>query len=612
MKQEEKNNVVVTQNINNIRNFAIIAHIDHGKTTLSDCLIKKCNAVNEKQMRNQFLDNLEVERKRGITIKAQTICLSYLYQGQWYELNLIDTPGHVDFYYEVSRAMKACEGAVLVVDATQGVEAQTLTNAQYAKQADLRIIPAFNKVDLPTSDPKATEEQVADLLDIYEDPILVSAKSGEGVEQLIEAIITQIPAPLGDINKPLKALLVDSWYDQYFGVVLLVRIIDGVMKKNMQVDFLARNKTYQVDQIGIITGLGQQEKDHLYAGQIGYMIVNIKTLADCYIGDTICEHHKPVQALEGFKKNLPIVFCGVFPADRDDHMLLSKSLERLGLNDSSFSFEPIQSPALGMGFRCGFLGMLHMDIIMQRLENEFDVIAVITTPSVSYQVFLKNGSMVQIDNPTQMPEMNQVDYIKEPMVKATVFVPHDHLGSVIQLCTERGGIQEQSQILGLRTMLVYRMPLREIIFDFYDSLKSLTHGYASFDYELTDYQESDIVPLQILINGSQVDALSCMVHKERADRRGREICTKLKENLDRQNVQIAIQAAIGAKIIARETLSPYRKDVTAKLYGGDRTRKDKLLEKQKKGKKKMRELSSGNVRISQKAIYSVLGFKGAD
>lgn len=608
LENEKTDKKKETTKLQRIRNFAIIAHIDHGKTTLSDCLIKTCNAVTDKQFQSQFLDNLSVERQRGITVKAQTICLKYMYKGVEYILNLIDTPGHVDFYYEVSRAMAACEGAILVVDATQGVEAQTLSNAQYAKNAKLKIITALNKVDLPTAQTDVVTEQVSDLLDIHSEPVLVSAKSGMGIDNLLEALIVHIPAPNGDINKPLKALLIDGWYDAYFGVVLLIRMIDGVVKQGMQVEFMARRATYKVDEVGILSP-DKQKREQLEAGEIGYMIVNIKTLADCFIGDTICDSKQKVEPLPGFKKNLPIVFCGIFPVDRDDYELLDKSLIRLGLNDSSFSYERTQSPALGMGFRCGFLGMLHMDVIVQRLEDEFGVTAIITAPSVSYNVFLKNGQEMQVHNPVQMPDMNEVDYIEEPMVWATIFVPHDYLGPVMELCVERRGEQINSQVLQNRTMMQWKLPLREIIFDFYDKLKSLSHGYASFDYELAEYERSDIVPLNIMINGESVDALAIMIHRSSSERQGRQICEKLKENLDRQQVQIAIQAAIGAKIVARETLSAYRKDVTAKLYGGDRTRKDKLLKKQKAGKKRMREISSGNVRISQKAIYSVLGFQ---
>lgn len=613
MSKELQNNSKAQQSkvqlskIQRIRNFCIIAHIDHGKTTLSDRIINICNAVTDKQMKDQFLDNLEVERQRGITVKAQTIRLLHTYNGIEYILNLIDTPGHVDFSYEVSRALSACEGAILVVDATQGVEAQTVSNAHNAINAKLKIITALNKVDLPTAQVDEVTEQVAYVLDLYDEPVLVSAKSGLGVGDLLSTLIDKVPAPTGDINAPLKALLIDGWYDPYFGVVLLVRMIDGVMKTGMQVEFMSQNANYKVDELGYISP-GKIKQESLQAGEIGYLVVNVKTLADCAIGDTICEHKKEVAPLPGFKKNLPIVFCGIFPVDRDDYLLLDKSLQRLSVNDASFTFERMQSPALGLGFRCGFLGMLHMDVIVQRLEDEFGVTAVITAPSVNYRVYLKNGEMMVIHAPSQMPEMNEVDYIEEPMVQAMIFVPHEHLGKVMELCMERRGEQISSQIIQNRTLMIWKLPLREIIFDFYDSLKSLTHGYASFDYEMAEYKQSNIVPLNILLNGTAVDALATMIHKDSAERQGRQICETLKENLDRQQVAIAIQAAIGAKIIARETLSPYRKDVTAKLYGGDRTRKDKLLKKQQKGKKKMREIAAGSVNISQKALFSVLGF----
>lgn len=593
-------------NIKYIRNFAIVAHIDHGKTTLSDCLIQKCCDI--KKMNSQFLDNLKVEKERGITVKAQTICLPYMYNGTQYIFNLIDTPGHVDFSYEVSRAMQACEGALLLVDATQGVEAQTLSNAEHAKKANLTIIPVLNKVDLSTSDPQAVTMQIVELLHITTTPLLVSAKTGIGIDDIFKHLIENTPPPTGDSTQPFKALLIDSWYDQYSGVILLVRIIDGSLSKDTLINFLAKNKTYKVIEIGIIRH-GMQSQDKLQAGEIGYIIANIKTLTDCLIGDTIVKDKDKdtILPLPGFKKNLPIVFCGVFPVEKEDYEILNKSLDKLALNDSSFSYEHIQSPALGMGFRCGFLGMLHMDVNIQRLEHEFNIMAVITMPSVNYNIVCKDKSIISINNPTQMPA--HYEYIEEPMTLATIFVPHEYMGGIMDLCSKRFGIMLNQSVIGTRMMLEYRMPLREIVFDFYDKLKSISHGYASFDYKLTNYEISDIVPVSILINSDPIDALSFMAHKTQAEKLGRDICLKLKDNLPRQQVQIIIQAAIGAKIIARETLSSVRKDVIAGLYGGDRTRKDKLLDKQKKGKQKMKELSVGNIKIPTETMRVILGFK---
>lgn len=587
------------------RNFCIIAHIDHGKTTLADCLIKTCKTVNQAKMQDQFLDNLKVERQRGITVKSQTICLEYEYKGQIYTLNLIDTPGHVDFHYEVTRTLKACEGTLLVIDATQGIEAQTVSNASYAIQSNLKILPVFNKIDMPAADTPKVQDQMMQVLDIYDDPVLVSAKKQIGISELLEAIITQIPAPSGDLTSPFKALLIDAWYDGYFGIVLLVRVMDGVIEDAQQIEFASNGRKYKVEELGILSP-GKIQREKLSAGEIGYIVVNMKTLADCNIGDTVYQVNHPVQVIEGFKKNLPIVFSGVFPVDRDDYIPLGKALERLHINDSSFVYEAMSSPALGLGFKCGFLGMLHMDVITQRLSDEFNMTVILTAPSVSYHVYLKTGEMMTVSTPIHMPEHNKVDYIEEPMVKATILSQQQHLGKVMQLCVDKRGVQTDCKMLNNLVITVWEIPLKELIFDFHDQLKSLSQGYASLDYEIIGYQRSDIVPLNIMINGEYIDALATMIHKSMAYRYGRHVCLQLKDNLDRQQVKIHIQAAVANKVIASEQIQPFRKDVIKDLYGGDRTRKDKLLKKQKKGKLRMSEMAAGNVRISQKAIWSVL------
>lgn len=598
-------NKIVQIPAQNIRNFCIVAHIDHGKTTLADCVIHACKTVNETKLQAQFLDNLSVERERGITVKSQTVCLFYEYNNQVYALNLIDTPGHVDFHYEVTRTLKACEGSVLLIDSTQGIEAQTVSNANYAMQANLTIIPVFNKIDMPTSDVPSTMSQMNNILCIIDEPLLVSAKKHIGISELIEAIITRVAPPEGNTIAPFKALLIDAWYDAYFGIVTLVRIIEGVVKSNDQIELASNKKRYKIESLGILSP-NKIELEQLSAGQIGYMIINMKTLADCTIGDTLYKIGQPVEPIEGFKKSQPIVFCGIFTIDRDQYLQLSKALERLHINDSSFVYEPMHSPALGMGFKCGFLGMLHMDVIKQRLDDEFNLDVIITAPSVNYKVHLKTEECVMVSTPLHMPHETKIAYIEEPMVRATILSQNEHVGQIIQLCIEKRGVQIDHKTLNTLVITTWNIPLREIIFDFHDSLKSLSHGYASMDYEMIDYMKSEIVPLNIMINGEYIDALATMIHKSFAYRYGRHVCDQLKENIDRQQVKIHIQAAIGTHVIASESISPFRKDVIKDLYGGDRTRKDKLLKKQLKGKKRMSEIAAGNVRISQKAIWSVI------
>ncbi len=598
-------NKIVQIPAQNIRNFCIVAHIDHGKTTLADCLIQSCKTIHEAKLQSQFLDNLSVERERGITVKSQTVCLFYEYNKQIYMLNLIDTPGHVDFHYEVTRTLKACEGSVLLIDSTQGIEAQTVSNASYAMQANLTIVPVFNKIDMPTSDIESTTLQMNNILCIDDEPLLVSAKKQIGIKELIENIITRISPPVANQTAPLKALLIDAWYDAYFGIVILVRIMDGIVKPHEHIEFASNKKRYKIESLGILSP-SKIEMEQLYAGQIGYMIINMKTLADCTIGDTLYKTSQPVEPIEGFKKSMPIVFCGIFTVDRDQYLQLSKALERLHINDSSFVYDPMHSPALGMGFKCGFLGMLHMDVIKQRLDDEFDLDVIITAPSVNYKVYLKTEECVMVSTPLHMPHETKIAYIEEPMVRATILSQHEHVGHIIQLCVEKRGNQIDHKILNNLVITTWNIPLKEIIFDFHDSLKSLSHGYASMDYEMIDYMKSEIVPLNIMINGQYIDALATMIHKSQAYRYGRHVCDQLKENIDRQQVKIHIQAAIGNHVIASESISPFRKDVIKDLYGGDRTRKDKLLKKQLKGKRRMSEIAAGNVRISQKAIWSVI------
>ncbi len=589
-----------------IRNFSIIAHIDHGKSTLADRMIQLSGGLTERELKEQVLDSMDIERERGITIKAQTVRLEYKAEdGKTYILNLMDTPGHVDFAYEVSRSLAACEGSLLIVDASQGVEAQTLANVYQALNNDHEIIPVLNKIDLPAADPDRVKEQIEEVIGLdTSDAIEVSAKTGIGVADVFEAIIKRLPAPEGNINAPLKAMLVDSWYDTYLGVVTLVRIKEGVLKAGMKIKMLAAKSTYLVDHVGVFTPK-KEKVDQLCPGEVGYIISGIKQVADCQIGDTITEEKKPcAEALTGFKPSIPVVFCGLFPADTSEYENLKQSLGKLRLNDASFQYEVESSAALGFGFRCGFLGLLHLEIIQERLEREFDLDIVTTAPSVVYKVHTKKGTVLELHNPADMPDVVYIEKVEEPWIKATIMVPDEYLGGVLTLCTERRGEQIDLTYVGSRAMAVYKLPLNEIVFDFYDRLKSISKGYASFDYQLDSYETSDLVKVAILINSEPADSLSFISHKDRSEARGREICERLKDLIPRQLFKIALQAAIGGKVIARETISAMRKDVTAKCYGGDVSRKRKLLDKQKKGKKRMRQI--GNVEVPHTAFIEAL------
>ncbi|MBY0501397.1 MAG: translation elongation factor 4 [Alphaproteobacteria bacterium] len=592
--------------LKHIRNFSIIAHIDHGKSTLADRLIQLCGALSERELKDQMLDTMDIERERGITIKAQTVRLMYKAKdGETYQLNLMDTPGHVDFAYEVSRSLAACEGSLLVVDASQGVEAQTLANVYQAIDNNHEIIPVLNKVDLPAADPDRVKEQIEDVIGLdTSDALLVSAKTGKGVPEVLEALIHRLPPPKGDKTAPLKALLVDSWYDAYLGVIILVRIVDGLMKPGMKIKMMSTGSVYPIDQVGVFTPK-RENLSALHPGEVGFFTAGIKAVSDCNIGDTITEDKRPTtDPLPGFKPSVPVVFCGLFPADAADFEHLRESLGKLRLNDASFMFEPESSAALGFGFRCGFLGLLHLEIIQERLEREFNLDLVTTAPSVVYKLYMTNGEMLELHNPADMPDVVRIAKMEEPWIKATILVPDEYLGSVLTLCTERRGVQLDLTYVGNRAMVVYRLPLNEVVFDFYDRLKSVSRGYASFDYQMDGYEEGQLVKLSILVNGDPVDALSTIVHRSHAESRGRALCERLKTLIPRQLFKIAIQASIGAKVIARETISALRKDVTAKCYGGDITRKRKLLEKQKAGKKRMRQI--GNVEIPQSAFLAAL------
>ncbi len=592
--------------ISKIRNFSIVAHIDHGKSTLADRLIQSTGTVAERDMEAQMLDTMDIEKERGITIKANSVRIEYkANDGETYILNLIDTPGHVDFAYEVSRSMRAVEGSLLVVDASQGVEAQTLANVYHALDADHEIVPVLNKVDLPAAEPEQVAEQIEDVIGIdATDAVMISAKTGLGIPDVLEAIVTRLPAPIGDRNAPLKAMLVDSWYDAYLGVVVLVRIIDGVLKKGDKIHMMNTGATYPVDRVGVFRP--QMEPiDELGPGEMGYLTASIKQVRDTAVGDTIT-HDKPrcAEALPGFAPSQPVVFCGLFPVDNAEFEDLREAISKLSLNDASFSHEMETSAALGFGFRCGFLGLLHLEVIRDRLEREYDIDLITTAPSVIYHVHMRDGTMIDLHNPADMPDMTHVDHIEEPRIKATILVPDEYLGDVLKLCQDRRGIQLDLTYAGTRAMVVYDLPLNEVVFDFYDRLKSVTKGYASFDYQMDDYREDFLVKMQILVNDEPVDALSTMVHRDRAEARGRAMVEKLKDLIPRHMFKIPIQAAIGGRIIARETLAAMRKDVTAKCYGGDISRKKKLLDKQKKGKKKMRQF--GKVEIPQQAFISAL------
>ena len=589
-----------------IRNFAIVAHIDHGKSTLADRIIERCGGLEAREMMAQVLDSMDIERERGITIKAQTVRLSYTAKdGITYQFNLVDTPGHVDFAYEVSRSLRACEGSILLIDATQGVEAQTLANAYQAIEADHEIIPVLNKIDLPAAEPERVKEQIESIVGLdASDAVLISAKTGAGVEEVLEAIVQRLPSPRGDAAAPLKALLVDSWYDPYLGVVTLLRVKDGKLAKGQKIRMMGTGAAHQVDRVGIFTPKPVL-LDQLGPGEIGFVTASIKDVADCRVGDTITDDRRPASApLPGFQPSQPVVFCGMFPTDAADFEDLRDALGKLRLNDASFEYEPETSSALGFGFRCGFLGLLHLEIVQERLTREFDLDLVITAPSVVYRVHKTDGSLLELHNPADMPDPTQIDHIEEPWIKATILVPDEHLGAVLALCTEKRGEQVDLTYVGSRAMVVYRLPLNEVVYDFYDRLKSYSRGYASFDYHLDGYAPSDLVKLQVLINGEPVDSLSMVVHRTMAEARGRAMCTRLKELIPRQLYQVAIQAAIGGRIIARETVKAFRKDVTAKCYGGDVTRKRKLLEKQKEGKKRMRQV--GKVEVPQEAFLAAL------
>jgi len=592
--------------LKNIRNFSIVAHIDHGKSTLADRLIQYTGGLEDREMKQQVLDSMDIERERGITIKAQTVRLEYRAKdGEKYVLNLMDTPGHVDFAYEVSRCLSACEGSLLVVDASQGVEAQTLANVYQAMENDHEIVPVLNKIDLPAAEPERVRTQIEDVIGLdASDAIECSAKSGIGISEVLEGIVERLPAPGGDRDAPLKALLVDSWYDSYLGVMVLVRVVDGSIKKGQKIKMLAADTEHQVDRVGVFTPKGVMVPS-LGPGEVGFITASIKEVADTHVGDTITDVKVPCkEALPGFQPSRSVVFCGLFPADTAEYEQLKEALAKLRLNDASFEFETESSTALGFGFRCGFLGMLHLEIIQERISREFDIELITTSPSVIYQVYLNNGDVLEMHNPADLPDVTYIDHIKEPWIDATILVPDEHLGTVLKLCEDKRGIQEDLTYVGSRAMLKYKLPLNEVVYDFYDRLKSVSRGYASFDYELRGYEQSDLVKMSILVNAEPVDALSMLVHRSAAENRGRALCERLKDLIPRQLFKIPIQAAIGGKVIARETISAMRKDVTAKCYGGDVTRKKKLLEKQKKGKAKMRMY--GKVEIPHSAFIAAL------
>ncbi len=594
-------------NINNIRNFAIIAHIDHGKSTIADRIIHKCGGLTDREMKSQVLDSMDIERERGITIKAQTVKLNYKSKnGKEYILNIIDTPGHVDFSYEVSRSLYACEGSILIVDSTQGVEAQTLANVYQALDMNHEIIPILNKIDLPASDVEKTSKQIEDVIGIEtSNAIPCSGKTGEGIDNILETIVNNLPAPKGNKNNPLKCLLVDSWYDTYLGVVTLIRVIDGKILKNMKIKMMSTNQEYIVEKVGVFTPKAK-DVNELNTGEIGFIITGIKNLSDTKVGDTICEASKPLErALPGFKPSKPVVFCGLFPVDSSDYQKLKDGLAKLQLNDSSFSYEAESSSALGLGFRCGFLGLLHLEIITERLEREFDINLITTTPGVVYKVHLNNEKIIELQNPSNLPDPTLIKYIEEPWIKTTIITPEEYLGSIIKLCQNKRGIQTNLSYSGNRAVLNYEIPLNEVVFDFNDRLKSMTSGYASFDYEIIGHKEGELVKLSILVNTESVDALAMMVHKDFAQSIGRDVCEKLKDLIPRHNFMIPIQAAIGGKIIARETIKGFKKDVLTKIHGGGALdRKRKLLEKQKKGKARAKQF--GKVEIPQEAFIGVL------
>ena len=596
--------------IDHIRNFAIIAHIDHGKSTIADRIIHSCGGLTEREMKAQVLDSMDIERERGITIKAQTVKLNYKAKdGKEYILNIIDTPGHVDFSYEVSRSLYACEGSILIVDSTQGVEAQTLANVYQALDTNHEIVPVLNKVDLPASDLEKTKKQIEDVIGIdTENAIPCSGKTGEGIEDILEQIIVSLPAPEGEKDADLKCLLVDSWYDTYLGVVILVRVINGKISKNMKIKMLSTKQEYIIEKVGVFTPKAT-DVNELNAGEIGFITTGIKILSETKVGDTICDASKPLQeALPGFKPSKPVVFCGLFPVDSSEYQKLKDGLGKLQLNDASFSYEAESSSALGLGFRCGFLGLLHLEIITERLEREFDINLLTTTPGVVYKVHMNKGEVIELQNPSSLPEPTLINYIEEPWIKATVITPDQYLGAIIKVCQDKRGVQTNLSYSGNRAVLNYEIPLNEVVFDFNDRLKSMTSGYASFDYEIIGHREGDLVKLGILVNAEPVDALSMMVHKDFAQTVGREVCEKLRDLIPRHNFMIPVQAAIGGKIIARETIKGFKKDVLTKIHGGGaRDRKRKLLDKQKKGKARGKQF--GKVEIPQEAFIGVLKIK---
>ena len=601
---------MTTHSIDAIRNFSIVAHIDHGKSTLADRLIQATGGLPEREMVEQVLDNMEIERERGITIKAQTVRLAYKARdGRDYVLNLMDTPGHVDFAYEVSRSLAACEGSLLVVDASQGVEAQTLANVYHALDANHEIVPVLNKIDLPAAEPERVKEQIEEVIGLDAgDAVEISAKTGINIDGVLEAIVARLPAPKGDEAAPLKALLVDSWYDAYLGVVVLVRVVDGELKKGLRIRMMGTGAVYEIDRVGVFTPK-MTDTPRLGPGEIGFITAQIKQVADTRVGDTITDDRRPtVQALPGFKPVQPVVFCGLFPVDAAEFEALRASLGRLRLNDASFTYEMETSAALGFGFRCGFLGLLHLEIIQERLAREFDLDLIATAPSVIYRLSMQDGSERELHNPADMPDPMKIVTIAEPWIRATILTPDEYLGAILKLCQDRRGQQVDLNYVGKRAMVIYDLPLNEVVFDFYDRLKSVSKGYASFDYQLTDYREGDLVKMSILVNGELVDALSMLVHRARAETRGRAMCEKLKDLIPPHLFQIPVQAAIGGKIIARETIRALRKDVTAKCYGGDATRKRKLLDKQREGKKRMRQF--GKVDIPQEAFIAALKMDG--
>ena len=590
----------------NIRNFSIIAHIDHGKSTLADRFIEFCGGLDKREMNSQVLDSMDIEKERGITIKAQTAALTYKARdGNIYNLNLIDTPGHVDFSYEVSRSLSACEGALLVVDASQGVEAQTVANCYTAIELGVEVLPVLNKIDLPSSEPERVIQEIEDIIGLEATgAIYCSAKTGEGVEDVLELVVSKIPPPMGDIEKPLKALIIDSWFDNYVGVVMLVRVVDGILKPKDKIKFMSNKEVFLCEQVGVFTPKAIQ-RSSLSSGEVGFIIAGIKELHSAKVGDTVTLEINPAtESLPGFKEIQPKVFAGLYPVESHDYESLRDSLEKLKLNDASLNYEPEVSQALGFGFRCGFLGLLHMEIVQERLEREFNMDLITTAPTVVYQIVEKDGNIIEIENPAKLPEQNKIEEIREPIINANILVPSEYLGNVITLCNQKRGVQLNMQYMGRQVMLTYEMPLNEVVLDFFDKLKSVSRGYASFDYEFKSFEPSDLVKLDILVNGEKVDALSLIVHRSNAQYRGRELAAKLRELIPRQMFDIAVQAALGAHIIARETIKAMRKNVLAKCYGGDISRKKKLLEKQKAGKKRMKQI--GNVEIPQSAFLAIL------